>query len=183
MRESHTNIPVAKQVDAPHSKCGPVRGAGSIPAGGTTKILIMGEQINLDIPQIVAENKRLRGEIHKNELLAYNSRLRADSEKNKRVRVEYELERVKKELSELKKELPNIESEAGKIRMNAYNQAKQWNESVSKKFDLMIEQAKKGNVFERLIGWRIWSKMKTHWDSQKIKKQYKPINRRYKDVH
>ena len=79
---------------------------------------------------------------------------------------------IKKELSELKKKLPNIESEAGKIRMNAYNQAKQWNESVSKKFDLMIEQAKKGNFFERLIEWRIWSRMKTRWDSQKIKKQY-----------
>lgn len=32
-------IPVAKQADAPHSKCGPARGAGSIPAGGTKGLI------------------------------------------------------------------------------------------------------------------------------------------------
>ena len=131
----------------------------------------MGEQINLDIPQIVAENERLRGEIHKNELLAYNSRLRADSEKNKRVRVEYELERVKKELSELKKKLPNIESEAGKIRMNAYNQAAKWNNAIAAKFDAMIKDAQE-TFFGRIIEKPIWKRMKRRWMSKRLAKEY-----------
>ena len=127
--------------------------------------------IELDIEQIVAENGRLRGEIHKNELLAYNSRLRADSEKNKRVRVEYELERVKKELSELKKKLPNIESEAGKIRMNAYNDAAKWNKAIAAKFDAMIKDASK-TFFGRIIEKPIWERMKRRWVSKRIKKEY-----------
>lgn len=91
--------------------------------------------------------------------------------KNKRVRVEYELERVKKELSELKKNLPNIESEAGKIRMNAYNDAAKWNKSISAKFDAMIKDASK-TFFGRIIEKPIWERMKRRWMSKRLAKQY-----------
>jgi len=74
---------------------------------------------------------------------------------------------------EMQKEIDRLNSpNVHKIRMAAYNQAKAWNESVSKKFDCMINNAKKGNIFERVIMWRIWKKMKAAWDSEKIKKNY-----------
>lgn len=73
---------------------------------------------------------------------------------------------------ELKEKISHILSDAGKIRMRAYNQAKEWNQAVSKKFDAMIAAAKEGNIFDRLIGWRIWAKCKRDWDAQRIRKQY-----------
>ena len=72
-----------------------------------------------------------------------------------------------------KADAAKINSDACKLRMTAYNQAKQWDKSISAKFDYIIaKNAKSKNVFDRLMVRWIWKKMKADWDKEKIKKEY-----------
>lgn len=165
--------------------------AGSIPAGGTKKDRADSREhkkqrvmeyngIELDIEQIVSENESLRSQIIEANRKIFASR---ESERRERERYKIEIERklaadaekkladAEKKLADAKRIQHNVLSDVGKLRMSAYNDAAEWNNSITAKFDAMIKDAQK-TFFGRIIEKPIWERMKRRWMSKRLAKQY-----------
>ena len=83
------------------------------------------------------------------------------------------IDRITRDVRQREKDIEIENKRIAKVRMDAYGQARQWNNAILKKFNFMIAKARKSkNLFARFIGWRIWDKMKWEWVAEKIKKEY-----------
>jgi len=79
-------------------------------------------------------------------------------------------ETLAKEKVQFEKEKKEFNSKVCKIRMNAYKQAAGWDNSIEKKIEILMYKAKNGNLFQRLVEYRIWRYLLTQWKNNQLKK-------------